>query len=353
MWFGLHTVQQAMAALQHERVKLYAVPAAREFAEAVRAQLGADRVEPCVFDSFACGETRVEVGDSVRGYNVYIVGWGAQCKRNPMLTVNESYVQLMIAINAFQLASARTITVVYPNLPYSRQDRKDASRQPITASMVARTLEALGCTRVITMDLHAAQVQGMYRIPVDNLYGTPAMLEAIAQTLDKVQPVAVVSPDAGGRKRMEGTEERLRTMGFADIALVSMDKKRDPKMPNTILSQEIRGDPAGRNCVLVDDLADTCGTLCRAADLLRTVEGGVLSVSVAITHGVFSNDAVDKLASCKAIDVVYVTDTCLDAKLLQGHPKFKVMSVAREFSDSIVANETLGGSVSHQFSLRA
>lgn len=328
--------------------KLYAIPAAAAFAERVRSHLGIAKVESMDVKSFPCGETRVDIADTVRGENVYLVGWGVGAAGAAgAATVNENLVQLMVALNAFKLASARKITVVYPNLPYSRQDRKDASRQPITAKMLADVLKACGAQHLITMDLHAAQIQGFYDFPVDNLYGSPTLVTYIAKTMDRYEPVAVVSPDAGGRKRVEDTVFRLRRAGFMDVEMVYMNKRRDPKTGD-VVEQQIIGEPAGRHCVLVDDMGDTCGTLIRGAAKLREVDGGVLSVTAAVTHGVFSRDAVAKLLASAMIDTTYVTDTCLDGAAFEHGKKIKVLSVADLFAGAIQANHC-DGSVSHLF----
>lgn len=322
--------------------KLYAIPAAMAFAEAVRENLNLKRVEPMDVTAFACGETRVDVASSVRGENVYLMGWGVG---TPKSSVNENLVQLMVALNAFKLASARKITVVYPILPYSRQDRKDASRQPITAKMLADVLKACGCHHLITMDLHAAQIQGFYDFPVDNLYGSPTLVAHIASLMDPTHPVAVVSPDAGGRKRVEGTIDQLRKLGFKNVEMVFMHKKRSPKT-GEVIEQQIIGDPVGRHCILVDDMGDTCGTLLRGANELRKVKGGVLSVQAAVTHGVFSCGAVERIR-LGGVDCLYVTDTCLsDTGAVRD--KIGVLSVAKIFADAIMANH-MDGSVSHLF----
>lgn len=323
---------------------LYAIPSAVPFAEYVRNEICC-QLEKMEIKTFPCGEIRVDVDESVRGSNVYLIGWGVS---DGSTSVNENLMQVLVALNAFKLASAAKITVIFPNLPYSRQDRKDASRQPITAKLVADMLKVAGCNHLITMDLHAAQIQGFYDFPVDNLYGSPSLISKIAEKLDKATPVAVVSPDAGGRKRVEDTIDRLRVAGFEDVEMVYMHKKRDPKT-GEVVRQDLIGDPSGRHCILVDDMGDTCGTLVRGAKRLRTVEGGVLSVQAAITHGVFSKDAVSKLSDpASLIDTTYVTDTCLNSGEFERVHRIEVVSVANVFARAIVANHH-DMSVSHLF----
>lgn len=322
---------------------LFAIPAAMPFAERVCAHLGLKELEPMDVSKFACGETRVDnIQNSVRDRNVYVVGWGVGA-------VNDNLIEVITVVSALRLASAKKITVVYPNLPYSRQDRKAASRQPITSKTVANMLTvAAGCDHVITMDLHASQIQGFYDpVPVDNLYGSPTLVSRIAQSIAKTDPVAVVSPDMGGSKRADATVTMLKRLGFENVALVVMYKARDPKT-GEVVKQEIIGDPSGRHCILVDDMGDTCGTLLRASTRLREIEGGVLSVNVAITHGVFSKGAVARLREADQIDKVYVTDTCLYPEDFAGQTKIEVLSVTELFAQAIHQNH-IGGSVSHLF----
>lgn len=319
--------------------KLYAIPTAVSFATEICVHLGCT-LQPMNVGTFACGETRVDIGTSVRGENVYLVGWGVS---TDLSSVNENLMQVLIAINAFKLASAGKITIVIPNLPYSRQDRKDASRQPITSKLLADMFKIAGCNHLITMDLHASQIQGFYDFPVDNLYGSPQLVARLSQTYDRKDPIAVVSPDAGGRKRVEDTINRLRVAGFQNVEMVYMHKKRDPRT-GTIVRQELIGDPTNRHCILVDDMGDTCGTLINAAHKLR--EADALSIVAAVTHGVFSKDAVSRLSQAECpVERTFVTDTCINAV---DSDRIVVVSVAKIFADAIHANHH-NGSVSHLF----
>jgi len=308
-----------------------------------------DGVQSMRVGKFACGETRVDkITESVRDRTVYVIGWGVG-------DINDNLIETCTVVNALRLATATRITVVFPNLPYSRQDRKAAPRQAITAKLVADILtKAASVDRIITMDLHAAQIQGFYApIPVDNLYGSPTLVGHIAEKFasDKTAPLAVVSPDMGGSRRADATVSMLRGLGFTDVAMVIMNKVRDPES-GEVVRQDIIGDPARRHCILVDDMGDTCGTLLRASERLRGVgiKGGVLSVSVAITHGVFSKDAVAKLQGAVGIDKIYVTDTCLELDKFAGQDKIEVLSVAGLFAAAIHANH-VGGSISRLFDL--
>lgn len=327
--------------------KLYAIPAAMAFAEEIREHLSCT-IQPMNVTTFACGETRVDIENSVRGENVYLIGWGVGWSDGPgqVSSVNENLMQVLVAVNAFKLASAGKITVVFPNLPYSRQDRKDASRQPITSKLLADMLKVAGCNHLITMDLHAAQIQGFYDFPADNLYGSPHLVGRLSQVYNKGDPIAVVSPDAGGRKRVEDTIDRLRRSGFQDVEMVYMHKKRDPRT-GEVIRQELIGDPTDRYCILVDDMGDTCGTLISAAQKLR--EECVQSVVAAVTHGVFSRDAITRLSQADCpVERTYVTDTCVDAGHFTSNDRIVVVSVAKIFADAIYANHT-NGSVSHLF----
>jgi ribose-phosphate pyrophosphokinase len=315
-----------MTSPQRRIPKVYALPQARQFATGVTKSLegmsdAMGVLQPMDVGAFSNGETRVEIRDSVRGCDIYLIGWSGD-------DVNGATMELLIAINAFRLASAHKITVVLPMMPYARQDRKDASRQPITARLIATMLESAGANHIITMDLHAAQIQGFFTIPVDNLYGIPMLCRSLVPT----GALAIVAPDAGGVKRARAAHKRYRIDG-ADVTFVLMHKERDP-ISNEV-SQTIIGDVSGRVCIIVDDMADTCGTLTNAAVELRAA--GALKVCAAVTHGVLSLHAVERITLCDALDTLLVTDTCIDGKVDLG-PKIKVMSVATVFANAMHNN---------------
>lgn len=331
--------------------KVYSIPVASNFAESVCKHNKWD-LQPMAVMRFPCGEARVDIPDSVRGQHVVLVGCGvgtldgAYTRMGGEGSVNDYLMQVLIAVDAFKRASAATITLVLPNVPYSRQDRKDASRQPISARLVANMLETAGCDRLMTMDLHASQIQGMYNIPVDNLYGSPSLLEAVldSHALKHSDPIAVVSPDAGGHKRVEDVVDRLRKIGFINVEMVYMHKVRNKKT-GAVVRQTTIGEPSNF-CILVDDMADTCGTLMSAAQVLK--DKGVDTVVAMVTHGIFSNDALTKLGRLDCpIDVTYVTDTCF-CDMDCPFSKVKIVSVAPVFAQAIYAVHN-NESVSHLF----
>lgn len=339
--------RNAIDAHTHTMPKLFALPAARPFADTVAAVLvrehglmGIAEVSPMTVAAFANTETQVKVHESVRKESVYLVGWGKATEEHG--TVNELVMQLFVALDALKRASSRVV-VVLPMFPYARQDRKDGSRQPITAKTVATTLEAIGADHVITMDLHAAQIQGFFGVPCDNLYALPAFIERIRTHAEPDTPMAIVSPDAGGGKRALALMDRLRAEGiYSNMTLVIMHKERDPAT-GQVVKQLPTGSCVGRHALLIDDMADTCGTLVKAAAVLKA--HGVTSCAAFVTHGVFSKDAVAKIDASADLDGVVTTDTCLSAS---PSPKIDIVSVAATFAHAIAAEHT-GGSVSHLF----
>jgi len=205
--------------------------------------------------------------------------------------------ELLIIISACKTASARRITAVIPNFPYARQDKKDKSRAPITAKLMANMLQTAGCNHVITMDLHASQIQGFFNVPVDNLYAEPSTLRWIRSNLD-VKRAVIVSPDAGGAKRATSIADRLDLQ----FALIHKERAR----PNEVSRMVLVGDVKDKIAILVDDMADTCGTLVKAADTVMA--HGAREVVALVTHGILSGNAVENLNSSKLSRVV-VTNT--------------------------------------------
>lgn len=233
-------------------------------------------------------ETSVTIGESVRDEDVYIIQTG--CGEDE---INDFLMELLIMINACKTASARRITAVIPNFPYARQDKKDKSRAPITAKLIANLLQTAGCDHVITMELHASQIQGFFRIPVDNLYAEPSVLRYIKEKIDYKNAI-LVSPDAGGAKRVASIADKL------DLQFALIHKER--QKANEVSRMVLVGDVSDKICVLIDDMADTCGTLVKAADtLLQNNAKEVISI---VTHGIFSGDAENKLANSSLSRIV-------------------------------------------------
>ena len=261
---------------------------------------------------FADGEIMVELGESVRGKHVYII----QSTCNP---VSSNLMEVLIAIDACKRASASHITVIMPYFGYARQDRKARPRQPITSKLVASLLETAGANRVITMELHATQIQGFFDIPVDHLYGSTVLAPYIRSL--KLENLAIASPDIGGSKRANSWAK------FFDSGLVICHKTRE--RPNEVADMKVIGDVEGKNVVIVDDMIDTAGTICKASSILK--EKGALSVRAVATHAVLSGKAYENIEK-SALDEVIFTDSI---PLHQECSKIKVISVADMFAETI------------------
>jgi ribose-phosphate pyrophosphokinase len=239
--------------------------------------------------TFSDGEIRVEIGENVRGADVFVVQSGAQ-------PVNDHLMELLVMIDALKRASARRITAVIPYYSYARQDRKNKPRVPITARLVADLITRVGTHRILTMDLHAGQIQGFFDIPVDNLYASPILLPYIRENFD--HDLVIVSPDAGGVPRARAYARRLQ----ASLALI--DKRRSDV--NEAKAMNIIGEVAGKTAIVLDDMVDTAGTLVEATNSL--LEKGANEVHACVTHAVLSGPAVDRIEK-SALKSLVVTDT--------------------------------------------
>ena len=270
------------------KITVFALSASQDLAKAMCKTLGTELGKSRVHH-FADGEILVEIEESVRGKDVYIV----QSTSNP---VTENLMEILVLTDALKRASAREITAVIPYFGYARQDRKAKPRQPITSRLVADLLSVAGVDRVVTVDLHARQIQGFFDIPVDEMEALPLLYRYFNEK--GLSDLCVVSPDHGGAVRARKLSERL------DCPIAIIDKRR-PK-PNVAEVMGIIGDVAGKNCILVDDMIDTAGTICAGANVL--MEKGAKSVYIACTHGVLSGPACERLQSCCAEEVV-ITDT--------------------------------------------
>ena len=269
---------------------------------------------------FADGEILVEIDESVRGKDVFIV----QSTSNP---VTENLMEILVLADALKRASAGEITAIMPYFGYARQDRKAKPRQPITSKLVADLLTTAGVDRLLTVDLHASQIQGFFDIPVDHLMGAPLIADYFDHAGLTGDDVVVVSPDHGGATR-------ARKMAVALDCPVAIIDKRRPK-PNVAEIMGVLGDVEGKNCIMIDDMIDTGGTIVAGIDML--IEKGAKNVFVACTHPVFSGPAVERLKNCAAKEVV-VTDTIILPK--EKHfDKLKVVSVASLLAKTIESIE--------------
>ena len=272
---------------------------------------------------FSDGEISVEIHENVRGKDVFII-------QPTCAPTNDNLMELVIIADCLQRASAARVTAVVPYFGYARQDRRVRSaRVPITAKVVADMLGSAGINRVLTVDLHADQIQGFFGIPVDNIYGSPVLLSDIERK--NYQDLIIVSPDVGGVVRARAMAKQLDD---ADLAIID---KRRPKA-NEAEVMNIVGDVQGRTCLLVDDIVDTAGTLCAAAEVLK--KNGANKVVAYCTHPVLSGTAIDNIDK-STLDEVVVTDTIPLTKKAQESNKIRQLSVADELAESIrrISNE--------------
>ncbi|XP_056011882.1 ribose-phosphate pyrophosphokinase 2 isoform X1 [Ostrea edulis] len=290
-------------------------------------------IEPgkVVTKKFSNGECSVEIGESVRGEDVYIVQSGCD-------EVNDMLMELLIMINACKIASACRVTAVIPCFPYARQDKKDKSRAPISAKLVANMLSVAGADHIITMDLHASQIQGFFDIPVDNLYAEPAVLKWIKDTIPDWRNSCIVSPDAGGAKRVTSIADRLNV----DFALIHKERKK----ANEVATMVLVGDVKDRIAILVDDMADTCGTFCHAAEKLT--EAGASKVYAICTHGIFSGPAISRINN-SVFEAVVVTNTIPQEERMKSAPKIKCIDISIILAEAVRRTHN-GESVSYLFS---
>ncbi|MDX8376406.1 MAG: ribose-phosphate pyrophosphokinase [Mariprofundales bacterium] len=265
---------------------------------------------------FSDGEIFMRVMETIRGHDVFFI----QSTSRP---TNDNLMELLIFLDTAKRASARHITAVIPYFGYARQDRKTSSRTPISAKLVADLITKAGATRVLTMDLHAGQIQGFFNIPVDNIYAAPVILDDIRQHQDLKQTV-VVSPDVGGVVRARSLAKRLI------VPLAIVDKRRPEA--NKAIVMNIVGEVEGKHCLLVDDLVDTAGTLCGAVDAL--LEQGAVSVTAYATHGVLSGAAAQRLQESRLKELV-VTNTIAQPQQIADIGKVRVLSVGSVFAEAI------------------
>jgi len=285
--------------------------------------LGGEKVK-----RFSDGEIQIEVDENVRRRDVYIV-------QSTCAPVNENLVELLLIIDAMKRASATLITAVIPYYGYARQDKKVAPRVPISAKLVADLLQVAGATRVITMDLHAGQIQGFFDIPVDNLFAAPVLLDYIKNNFH--DDLVIVSPDAGGVERARAFAKRL------DAQLAIIDKRRDA--PNQAKAMAVIGDVTDKTVVILDDMVDTAGTLTEAADAI--MQQGAKEIHASCAHPVLSGPAVQRIED-SALKTLVVTDTIPLQDNAKACDKIKVLSIAPLVGEAIIRSHK-GDSVTSLF----
>jgi len=297
-------------------MKLLAANSNRELAEKIGAHLKLPFVKAQV-RRFADMEVFVEVQENVRGEDMFVI-------QSTSFPANDNLMELLIVIDALRRASARRITAVIPYFGYARQDRKVGPRTPISAKLVANLITEAGAHRVLTVDLHAGQIQGFFDIPTDNLYAAPVIVKDIEDYLGTGDHLMVVSPDVGGVVRARGLAKRLGT----DLAIV--DKRRERAGESEVMN--IIGDVEGRSCILIDDIIDSGGTICNAADAL--LKNGAKDVCAYATHGVLSGGAVARIQSSKLKSMV-ITDSIAATDEVRKCANIRRISIAPLIGEAI------------------
>ncbi len=282
-------------------------------------------------ERFNDGEIFVEVFENVRGEDMFII----QPTSNP---ANDNLMELLIMADALRRSSARRITAVIPYFGYARQDRRTKARTPISAKLVANMIVEAGIERVLTMDLHAAQIQGFFDIPVDNLYASPVFaLDIVTQFRKQIGDVMIVSPDVGGVARARELAKRIN----APLSIV--DKRREK--PGEVAEMTVIGDVSDKICVIVDDMCDTAGTMCKAAQVL--LDNGAKEVHAYTTHGVLSGPAVERITN-SVLKSMVITDTIAPTEAVRNTPNIRIIRTAPVFAQAIL-NIWNGTSVSSLF----
>ena len=270
----------------------------------------------CDVKRFADNEIFVEMKENVRGEDVFVI-------QSTSYPANDNLMELLIIIDTLRRASAKRITAVIPYYGYARQDRKPGPRTPITSKLVANMIDKAGANRVLTMDLHAGQIQGFFDIPTDNLFAAPVLVEDIKSKLSKDTPI-IVSPDVGGVVRARIIAKRIG----ADLAIV--DKRRERAGESEVMN--IIGDVEGRECFMIDDIVDSAGTLCNASDAL--IKQGATKVYSYVTHGVLSGKAVERVNN-SSLTKLLITDTIEESDAVKKSDKIDVISISSLLGEAI------------------
>ncbi len=289
----------------------------RPLAEAICAVLNLPLTRASV-KRFADMEVFVEIHENVRGEDVFVI-------QPTAFPTNDNVMELLVMLDALKRSSARRITAVVPYYGYARQDRKSGSRTPISAKLVADIITKAGADRVLTLDLHAGQIQGFFDIPTDNLFAAPVFVKDVRETMNgSSEELAIVSPDVGGVVRARIIAQRLD----ADLAII--DKRRERAGVSEVMN--IIGNVAGRRCILIDDIVDSAGTLCNAAEALK--RAGAVSVSAYVSHGVLSGGAVARVMA-SPMDELVITDSIMATEAMRNSPKIRQLTIAPLMAEAI------------------
>jgi ribose-phosphate pyrophosphokinase len=302
-------------------MKLIAGNSNRPLSEAIAQSLGIPLAQSSI-RHFSDMEVFIEILENVRGEDTFVI-------QPTSFPANDSLMELLITIDTLRRASARRITAVMPYFGYARQDRKTGPRTPITAKLVANLIAVAGAQRVLTLDLHAGQIQGFFDIPVDNLYVAPVFTRHIRDSLSVhgklPEHLTIVSPDVGGVVRARAMAKRLD----ADLAII--DKRREKAGESEVMN--IIGDVDGRDCILVDDIVDSAGTLCNAARALK--DAGAKSVKAYVTHGVFSGESVQRVEA-SPLEALIVTDSIAATPAVAASKKIQPLTIAPLMAEAVV-----------------
>jgi ribose-phosphate pyrophosphokinase len=309
-------------------MKLLACNSNRILSQEIANYLGLKLIDAEV-KNFADMEVFVEIKENVRGEDIFVL-------QSTSYPANDNIMELLIAIDALRRASAKRITAVIPYFGYARQDRKAAPRTPISAKLVANLITSAGADRVLTVDLHAGQIQGFFDIPLDNLYAAPVFVRDIKKNFD-LKDLVVVSPDVGGLVRARAIASKIGS----DLAIV--DKRRPKAGVSEVMN--IIGEVEGKNCIIVDDMVDSGGTLCNAAEAL--IKKGAISVSAYITHGVLSGKAGERIGNSKLKNLV-ITNSIEPSEITKATKNIKIINIADLIGEAI-RNISLEKSVSTLF----
>jgi ribose-phosphate pyrophosphokinase len=296
-------------------MKILACNSNRPLAEAISAYLNLPLTK-AVIRRFSDMEVFVEIQENVRGEDVFVI-------QSSSYPANDNLMELLVCLDALRRGSARRITAVIPYFGYARQDRKSGPRTPISAKLVANLITVAGADRVLTIDLHAGQIQGFFDIPLDNLYAAPVLVKDINERLNG-EDVIIVSPDVGGVVRARAFAMRLN----ADLAII--DKRRERAGVSEVMN--IIGDVKDRRCILVDDIVDSAGTLCNAA--VAMMEAGATSVWAYVTHGVLSGGAVARVSS-SPMETLVITDSIMATEAVRVSHNIEQLSIAPLVAESI------------------
>jgi len=300
--------------MTHDRLKVFAGNANPGLTEQICRELGIEQSSAMV-KQFSDGEIRLQLNENVRGVDVFVIQPTCQ-------PVDRNIMELLLMLDALKRSSAQRITAVLPYYGYARQDRKDRPRVPISARLVAALLETAGASRVLTLDLHAAQIQGFFDIPVDHLFAMPVMIDYFKA--QDIPDLTVVSPDAGGVERARAFAKRLNS------PLAILDKRREEA--NVAEVMNVVGEVDGRHCLLVDDLIDTAGTLVKGCEAL--LEKGATCVSACATHAVLSGPAVSRIEASALEEVVFTNSIPLSEEA-RSSTKIRSLSIAKLMADAI------------------